>query len=431
MKTSKLVLWAKRSSEETTTEKVLLTLELFPEDNKIIRKTVPSSAATEDLALQLITKWKKGEEVALPESTLTDEMALSASIQFVPDLYEAEDKELVLRTQTEWIFIVLSTKLYHSYQHELNEMKEKIDTLEKYSKESWENMKGFWSKVQSQIKEHNLFREHAQALKGEVNHLFEFLKSLRSAEDAAFESESAKNVADFLALLTPIEQAIEAEGADFQKLFNKLKQLQNDFKKIKITRASRTELWERLDKAFKVLKEKRSPDSVSNNSADTRLSRRIEGLQSAIAKMSTSIGRDQRELDIQEDKLSSTNVGQLETQLREVKAKLIKERISSKTKKLDDMKKTMEELKTRLAKMTARREQEVDEKAKKEAAAKAKADEKAPAAKGSAAETSEIKDTSLEASDVVSKPTVLGEDVVAKAKNEAIDQVTTSKDEEE
>ncbi len=441
MKTSKLVLWAKRSSEETTTEKVLLTLELFPDDNKIIRKIVPSNAATEELALQLITKWKKGAEVVLPESTLTDEMALSASLQFVPDLYEAEDKELVLRTQTEWIFIVLSTKLYHSYQHELSEMKEKIDTLEKYSKESWENMKGFWSKVQSQIKEHNLFREHAQSLKGEVNNLFEFLKNLRSAEDAAFESESAKNVASFLAQLTPIEQAIEAEGADFQKLFNKLKQLQNDFKKIKITRSSRTELWERLDKAFKVLKEKRSPDSASNNSADTRLSRRIEGLQGAIAKMSTSIGRDQRELDVQEDKLSSTSVGQLETQLREVKAKLIKERISSKTKKLDDMKKTMDELKTRLAKMTARREQEVAEKAKKEAAAKAKADEKTKADEKAAAlaatteapttETSEIKDTSLEASDVVSKPTVLGEEVQAKEEEEAIDQATTSKDEEE
>ncbi len=426
MKKSRLVLWANKGSEETGIEKSLITLELQPENNRIVRNILSAEDSTEDLALALITKWKKGETIEIPTPATQEEIELSASLTLVPEPYEAIDTDLVLRTQTEWIFIVLSTKLYQSYQNELEELKEQINKLEKYSKSNWDAMKNFWSKVQNQIKEHNLFREHSQALKSEVNHLFDFLKNLRSAEDAAFETESAKNVADFLEILEPIEKAIDEEGTDLQKLFNKLKKVQNDFKKIKITRSSRTELWERIDKAFKAIKEKRSPGS-SNNSADKRLSRRIEGLESAINKMQTSINRDQKELDIQERKLNDSNVGQLETQLREVKAKLIKERITSKTRKLDDMHKTLKELNTRLEKIVAKQAKEEKARAEKEAAAKKAA---AEAAEKAAQEASVEKAAPVVEEVIpVSKPTVLGADEEEEL-GEIIAEVKTKEEEE-
>jgi protein subunit release factor A len=74
--------------------------------------------------------------------------------------------------------------------------------------------------------------------------------------------------------------------------------------------------------------------------------------------MDDSISRDKKELKIQHDKLGSNFVGELETQLREVKAKLINERIESKSNKLADMKKTMKDLESKMAKILERKQKE-------------------------------------------------------------------------
>ncbi len=365
----KLVLWVNKGSGESL-EKVLVALELKPNTNKVLRNVIAQEFSTEELALKLLTKWRKGEAVELPENTVVEEFDLSASVPLLSEELVANDLELVQRTQTEWIFIVLSTKLYKSYKAELDEIQEGIDALEKYSKKAWEGMKNFWSKVQEQIKEHNLFKEHSHALKTQTNGLFDQLKKLRVAEDAAFESESVENANSVIEKLEPIEKAATEEGSDFKKLFNQLKSVQDHFKSLKLTRTSRSKLWDRIDKAFKVIKEKRSPGS--STSTDIRLVRRIDGLKNAINKMATSIARDQKELDMQEQKLNASDVGELETQLREVKAKLIKERITSKSKKIEDMHKTLAELETRLKKMEARQAKEAAiQKERDEAAAAA------------------------------------------------------------
>jgi uncharacterized protein YoxC len=63
---------------------------------------------------------------------------------------------------------------------------------------------------------------------------------------------------------------------------------------------------------------------------------------------------------------NSLGNSQLESQLREVRAKLIQERIDSKQVKLDDMLQTLKELETRVQKNTARAEK-ADKKAAKQA----------------------------------------------------------------
>jgi hypothetical protein len=432
MKT-KLVLWGTKGTEETA-QKVLIALELNPETNKVKSWFFEGEEASEDFSKALMEQWRKGEAVAFPEGVEAKEAPLSASTGLVPEDIVTDKAELLARTQTEWIFIVLSTKLYKNYQVELEELQEEVDALKSYSKDMWERMKGFWAKVQMQVGEQNLFREHTNNLRSRTNEMFAQLKKMRSQEDAKFESEATGNYNKLVAILEPIEKLIEQENAELQKAFDKLKTLQQTFKNSKLTRTLRSKLWDRIDDAFKKVKAKRSP----NSSPEGRLTRRIEGLKGAIDKMEKSIGRDKKELSVQNDKINSGDVSQLETQLREVRAKLIRERIDSKSKKLEDMYSTKKDLDIKNTRNLARKAKEDAAAAKKAEEAKAAAEKAAVAAKKAAAEKAaakpveEVKEATpevkIDTPKEEEKPVVEESEVVEETTPEA--KVDTPKEEE-
>ncbi len=359
---TKIVLRATKGSDENI-EKALLTLELNPETNKVTRITIEGDAVTDEFYVSL-DDWKTADSFEFPASAVSEVFDLNATDSLVPEVYTLsdKDKEFVQRLQTEWIFIVLSTKLFKTYQNELSELHEKVQQLDKYSKEMWNDMKAFWSKVQAQINEKNLFKEHIHSLKNTVNELFERLKDLRSSEDAAFEAVSAEKEKTILSKLEPLEAKIKEGNFNFGTVFSSLKKVQSEFSKAKLTRATRSAIWKRIDEAFKAIKNNRSDSDVRD--AENRLSRRIDGLKDAIRKMQNSINRDNKELKIQEDKLDGRHLGQIESQLREVKAKIIRERVASKASKLEDMHKTLADLEKKLAKMVSRREKEAAKKQK-------------------------------------------------------------------
>ncbi len=348
MKT-KIAFWGTREID-TTTEKVLVALELNPSANKVTSWLFEGEMATTEFSKILIDQWQKGVAIEFPANTITKEQPLSASGTLLPEGISTNSGEILSRTQTEWIFIVLSTKLYHNYQSELDELQEKTDALVSYSKEMWKDMKTFWAKVQAQINEHNLFREHHNTLKNHTNELFTQLKKLRSAEDSQFEEEANINYKSILEKLQNLEQLTDQSGADYYKIFEQLKSLQQEFKDAKLTRNLRSKLWEHIDVAFKKVKTKRSP----KGSSEGRLVRRIEGLKGAIDRMEKSISRDNKDLLSQNHKINSGDVSQLETQLREVRAKLIQERIDSKNKKLKDMYITLKDLEKKHTKNLAK-----------------------------------------------------------------------------
>ena len=362
MKT-KLVLWGHKTPQEDTEtpERVLLALELQPETNKVKTWLFEGEHATDELAKALLDKWRQGEAIAFPAEVEPTERALSAGAGLLPEGIETDKNELIARTQTEWIFMVLSTKLFKNYHTELEELQELVESATQYSKELWNRMKGFWEKVQQQINEQNLFKEHIGILRSSTNELFAQLKKMRAAEDAQFEAQAKNQYGELLARLEPLEAKVEEEGADLQQLFNQLKSLQQDFKSLQLTRSLRSKLWDRIDAAFKAVKKRRSP----NGSPEGRLTRRMEGLQAAIEKMERSIERDQKEMDVQQRKINSGNVTQLETQLRQVRAKLIQERIDSKNKKLTDMRATMGDLQKKHERNLKRQEREAARQASK------------------------------------------------------------------
>jgi len=99
------------------------------------------------------------------------------SESLLPDNLKTMRSDILARAKTEWHFVVLSAKLYRTYADEIQDLKERINELSEFDSAIWEEMKTFWGKVQSQVKEKNLFKDHANDLRSKTNGLFDSLKS--------------------------------------------------------------------------------------------------------------------------------------------------------------------------------------------------------------------------------------------------------------
>jgi hypothetical protein len=381
MKT-KIVVWGSNQNDE----KILIALELLAKENKVNIYTFPEKVATEELYNNLYSDWREGKEMEMPGGHEVIQRELSASEELLPDEIKISKGNIIERVKTEWHFMVLSAKLSEMYHSELNDFKEKVADLKTFDSIVWNELKQFWAKVQDQVRERNLFRDHANNLRNQTNDLFTSLKSLRKTLDDDFKRISKENSAKFSTSLQTIEEKISG-GLGLQPLFEELKKLQKEFKDTKFTKDDRAAIWNRLDKAFKDVKEKRfgkSNNKSSGSSPLDRLQRRYDGLLSAIKKMENSIDRDKREIRHQDDRISKTD-GQLEAQLRQAKIKMTNERIRSKEEKLSEMMRTKTDLDKRFeiekAKEAKRQERLKVENKKKEVEAKIAAEIKEAAEK--------------------------------------------------
>ena len=176
---NKLVIWGTNAQEE----KVLIALELQADTNKVLLYTFPEAIVSEEFANKMMSEWRNGTAVEFPEGHGALERELSVTEGLLPDDLKVERGDIIQRAQTEWHFAVLSSKLHAAYQQELAEFKEKIQALSNYDAKMWDGLKAFWDKVQGQSRERNLFREHADTLRDNINVLFEDLKKLRAARN--------------------------------------------------------------------------------------------------------------------------------------------------------------------------------------------------------------------------------------------------------
>lgn len=362
----KIVLWGTNEKEE----KILVALHLQDKEGKVNLYTFDENIATEDFYNQMLNQWREGAQVDFPEGHTLTERPLTIADSILPDEIKVDRPDIITRAQTEWHFVVLSSKLYEMYKSELDDLADTIEELKEYDNKLWNEMRAFWSKVQEQVIEKNLFRDHASTLKNKTNKLFDKLKALKKKVEEEYEANSTKHKETFMNQLQEIEEKIE-KGLGLKPIFEELKSLQTQLRGIKFTKSDRNTIWERLDASFKVVKEKRFGDKGQQATSQTgRLQRRFDGLINAISKMEKSISRDKEDQKFQDRKIATTD-GQLEMQIRQAKIKMIDERIKSKELKLEDMYKTKKELEAKIDKEKKREEKKV-----KMAEAKAEAEAK-------------------------------------------------------
>ena len=341
MKT-KLVLWG----TDATDSKVLIALQLRPEENKVDLWTFPDKDLTDAFVDDMLNKWRNGQDVTFPESNTHVVRELSVTESLLPEELKVKDGHLIQRAQTEWHFVVLSMKLNELYENELGDIKTKVDSLTNFSSDVFNELKEFWNKVQGQIRDKNLIRDHSDKLRNNTNEVFGRLKELRASLDEEFRTASKEYAANFHSTLDDIDKKMD--GGRLSAVFEELKSIQNKFRDTKFTKEHRAELWDRIDKTFKKVKDLRfGPNANNGNSAIDRLQRRYDGLLSAIDKMDRSIARDKKDLEFQDRKINTTD-GQLEAQIRQAKVSMIKERINSKGAKHAEMLETKKELEARM-----------------------------------------------------------------------------------
>jgi hypothetical protein len=332
---NKLVLWG----TDAANAKVLIALELRPEANKVDIFTFPVAIATEEFTKLMMDEWRNnGAEVVFPEGHGHVERELMAADSILPETIKVERGDLIQRAQTEWHFTVLSSKLNQAYRSELEDLQDRIEKMTSYSNGTWEEVKGFWDKVQGQVRDRNLFREHADLLRDGINDLFNKLKDLRTSLNKEFETRSQEHHDNFMTAFNQVEVKAKDHSIRVNILFDELKELQKQSRDLNMTRDHRNAVWNRVDALFKSIKESRfgAQPADQGNSATDRVQSRLNGLNAAIDKMQTSVDRDQEELDFQNKKIAVSE-GQLEAQIRQAKLRMVQERLVSKQEKLNEM----------------------------------------------------------------------------------------------
>jgi len=385
MKT-KIVLWGEVDNEE----KILLGIELVQDQNLIRIHKISEKDATETFYNQMMNQWREGQSITMPEATQVEDRALSMTEGLLPDNIRTDRQDILARAKTEWHFVILSSKLYEAYSDEVSQIKERVDDLSSFDEGIWEEMKAFWKKVQNQVQEKNLFREHATTLRAQTNEIFDQLKSLKKALNDEFEKKSIQERERFVKMLDDIDARVE-KGLGLQPIFNELKGVQDKFKHAKFTRKHHNDIWKRIDGSFKKIKEKRYGDKASSGSGPLqRLTRRFDGLLGAIDKMEQSIKRDVKDKEFQIKRIGATD-GQLELQIRQAKMAMIEERIKSKQTKLDDMLSTRSDLEKKIEKENKRAAKKAEKKEIAKEVKKAKASIKDGIAKEIEAKAEDLK----------------------------------------
>lgn len=350
---SRLVIWGTNSKEE----RVLLAVSLLADDNKVEIWSIPEKDTSEEFYNQMMSQWREGSELEIPNSAEYRVTALTMADTILPDDIKVEKSDVIQRAQLEWHFVVLSTKLYKNYKNDFEEIGDKIKRLEEFNQDLWNELKDLWSNVQQHIFDKNLQRDHSDSLKEKSNSLFDELKKLRKAHQSELNQKSKEAFQKYATTLDGIAEKISSGGV-LKLLFEELVELQKELKELSFSRSDRESILSKLNECFKSIREKREHRGSrkdSNFSSSDRMNSRYEGLLGAIKRLSDSVEYEKKNIDFENKRIATTD-GQLEAQIRVAKIKMIEERLRSKESKLNELLDTKVKLEAQMEKLAKKGE---------------------------------------------------------------------------
>ncbi|MEL6669398.1 MAG: hypothetical protein AAFP08_10555 [Bacteroidota bacterium] len=379
---NRIAVWGRDADQN----RVMITLELKTEDNLVHILTYPEKLVTDEVYTKFMNQWRKNQDAELPEPSRSIVRELSVTGGLLPDELKVEQSDTINLAQNEWHYAVLSDKMTKSYMGELAEIGDAIERSGEYDANQWNRLKTFWEKVQTQLRDKTLLREHGNKLRKGTDELFNKMKELRSKKDQELREKSQGLVAEFNTKLEELEAGIE-EGSHLRKVFDELRKLQSKFHNTKFHRKDRDAIYKRIDAGFKAVKAKRGQGDGNSGGGD-RTKKRYDGLINAMERMQNSINRDHKDLEFQRKRITNTDE-QMEAEIRRAKIQMIQSRVDSKQEKLNDMLKTKHMLEKRMEKDKKRAEKAKEREAQRQAEEAVKAKLEAERAQKEAQRSSE------------------------------------------
>lgn len=322
----------------TSDEKeVILAYQLNEQEFKVDLYIVPLKSLKDDALSQLENEWVAGEAFEFPKGTQETTPKLQGDDSILPADIRSEEAGKIRSKQNEWAYTLLTAKLWESYLLELQALKKRSEELKQYDRNLFDDSKSFWERVLEHKKERDISQEGLDKIKGDVNAIFEKLKTFRKAESSEFEAASGKLREEVLAKLEDIKSRV-VDKANFKALLEEHKALQNESRKNRYSKSDDAIVRKALDSLFHYINEQR------NLFFNDMTSSRIKGLSEVVDKMEQSLARDKKDLEYLQKKSESSRANQLEVQLIKVKTNMLNETMASKEEKLKDIRATLENL---------------------------------------------------------------------------------------
>ncbi len=340
-----LVLWG----DIGTDRKALLAIYLDEEQHKVHIYAFPREVADKDLQDKLFL-WKNGGEYHFPEDALHWELDANGD-SVLPDEVRVDKPEFITRAQEQWTKKLMSTRFYKVFQEEIEMMKQKMESTKEYRQELWDAAKVQWDKISTYRKNNDLTWEQTDALKNDINAIFDALKAIKRI-DVEKTSEHTHKL--FKSLFKKIEeqQARLIYNDEWGSVFDKLKAIQGEIKEAALRWEDKRKLFDTINEVFDTLRKYRKSEFVNRTKERiAQLTKTIEGLQQ-------SIDRDKENQNIQIEKLAIYTKGRLSVDEMKKRFNIITDKVSEKEQKIKNIQKTIQQLQKELQKEEDRAQQQ-------------------------------------------------------------------------
>ncbi len=171
-------------------------------------------------------------------------------------------------------------------------------------KENWQLLLD----IQQMFRELTLEKGRRELLYGELQALFEQVKSRQDARQESFDAAADASVTYLQPL---VERALELArtSREFKKTRHFLIKVQNDFKGRRMRSDEREKLYSRLQSAFDTLNRRVNEHILERKEVrEFRVESQISDLQSRIDKLESTIAEDLEKISLLEDKIEDTQV---------------------------------------------------------------------------------------------------------------------------